>query len=73
MLSIEHAMLDGRLNLTQMKMILTSVSPDNLRRHSELKYPMAQLGILNSSQCNMKCNISLQKWSNQVLSACEVF
>lgn len=72
-LSIEHPMLDDRLNLTQMKMILTSVSPDHLRRQSELNYPMAHLGVLNSSQCNIKFNLSLQKWSNQILSDCQFF
>lgn len=56
-LSIEHPMLDGRLNLTQMKMILTSVSPDHLRRHSEWNYPMVQQGLSKSSQCSMKCNL----------------
>jgi hypothetical protein len=46
-LSIEHPMLDGRLNLTQMKMILTSVSPDHLKMHSELNYqwPNWEYGI----------------------------
>jgi len=50
----EMAMEDGTemkmLNLTRMKMILTSVSADHLRRHSELINLMAQLGRLNSSQ-----------------------
>jgi len=55
-LSINHPMLDGRLNLTRMKMILTSVSADHLRRHSELINLMAQLGRSNSSQWGLSEN-----------------